>query len=101
MKGNPTLPGTSFALSAAIAGTSRVHASDNLDGGEVTSFFTTCAPVCPLPELIQGAHDVHAQLFMHLYAASIGVEGRNDGIWTELSRWNAVYDPLEHPDVVA
>ena len=65
------------------------------------SFFTTCASVRPLPELIQGAHDVHAQLLAHLYATDVGVEDHDDGIWTKLSRWNAVQDPLEPPDVVA
>ena len=43
---------------------------------------------------------MHTQLLAHLHDADVGVEGHDDGVQKELTRWDAVHDPPKPLDVV-
>ena len=74
---------------------------DHLEGCEVAPFFVASTPLRPFPEFFKGAYDMDAQLFVHSYAADVGVESRDGHLRVESLRWDAIHDPSESADVVA
>ena len=73
----------------------------HLEGSNVAPLFVAGTPLRPFPEFFEGTDDMDAQLFTHLHAADVGVEGSDGHLRVETPRGESLHSPPEPANVLA